>query len=130
MEIVSEPDMRSAEEAISGQVRTILRYLGVSTGDMEKGAMRFEANLAAHPRAGGAGEYGTKVEVKNLNSFKADRTRLPRDRAAECGAGGGGGVEQVTMGWDEERGATVLQRSKESSRTTATSPSRTCRRWS
>jgi len=114
MEIVSEPDIRSPEEARQYliKLRTILRYLGVSTADMEKGAMRCEANVSLRPV--GSKEYGTRVEVKNLNSFRSVKLALEYEierqkRLLEAG----GKVEQETMGWDESRGVTVLQRSKE-----------------
>jgi len=114
MEIVSEPDIRSPEEArlYLLKLHTILRYLGVSTGDMEKGAMRCEANVSLRPV--GAGEYGTRVEIKNLNSFRSVKLALEYEierqrRILEEG----GTVEQETMGWDEARNITVLQRSKE-----------------
>jgi len=114
MEIVSEPDIRSPEEARQYliKLRTILRYLGVSTADMEKGAMRCEANISLRPV--GSEEYGTRVEVKNLNSFRSVKLALEYEierqkRLLEAG----GRVEQETMGWDESRGVTVLQRSKE-----------------
>ncbi len=114
MEVVTEPDMRSADEAYAYLVklRQILRYLGVSTGDMEKGAMRCEANVSLRPV--GATEFGTKVEVKNLNSFKSVRLALEYEIQRQARIlDEGGQVDQVTMGWDENRGVTVVQRSKE-----------------
>ncbi len=114
MEIVSEPDMRSVEEVrlYALKLRQILRYLGVNSGDMEKGAIRFEANISLRPK--GAKEYGTRTEIKNLNSFRA----LLRSLEAEIERQrqileSGGVVVQETMGWDEERGVTVPQRGKE-----------------
>lgn len=114
MEIVSEADMRSAEEAYAYlvELRSILRYLGVNTGNMEEGAMRCEANVSVRPK--GAQEFGTKVEVKNLNSFRSVRLAIAYEierqtRLLERGER----VQQVTMGWDEERLQTVFQRSKE-----------------
>jgi aspartyl-tRNA(Asn)/glutamyl-tRNA(Gln) amidotransferase subunit B len=114
MEIVSQPDMRSADEAYAylTKLRQILRYLGVSSGDMEKGAMRCEANVSLRPV--GSTEYGTKVEVKNLNSFRSVRLALDYEIQRQSRVlDEGGSIEQVTMGWDEDRGATVVQRSKE-----------------
>ncbi len=115
LEIVSEPDLRTAEEAYAyvTRLRQILRYLGVSSGDMEKGAMRCEVNVSVRPV--GSTDLGTKVEIKNLNSFRSVRLALEYEierqiRLLERGEA----VRQVTMGWDEERGRTVLQRSKES----------------
>ncbi len=114
LEIVSEPDLRSIEEVRQyvTKLRTILRYLGVSSGDMEKGAMRFEANISLRPWGGE--EYGTRVEVKNLNSFRAVLNSLQYEveRQKEI-LQAGGKIEQETMGWDEVRGGTVPQRSKE-----------------
>ncbi|MCR4407876.1 MAG: Asp-tRNA(Asn)/Glu-tRNA(Gln) amidotransferase subunit GatB [Anaerolineae bacterium] len=114
MEIVSEPDMRSAAEAYAylTKLRQILRYLGVSSGDMEKGAMRCEVNVSLRPA--GTETLGTKVEIKNLNSFRSVKMALEYEiqRQAEI-LDKGGTVEQVTMGWDEERQRTVVQRSKE-----------------
>jgi len=114
MEIVSEPDIRTPEEARQYLIalRTILRYLGVSTGDMEKGAMRCEANISLRPA--GSDTLGVKVEVKNLNSFRSVKLALEYEiqrqrRVLEAG----GRIEQVTMGWDESAGRTVVQRSKE-----------------
>jgi aspartyl-tRNA(Asn)/glutamyl-tRNA(Gln) amidotransferase subunit B len=115
MEIVSEPDMHSVEEArlYSLKLRQILRYLGVSSGDMEKGAMRFEANISLRPE--GAKELSqTRVEIKNLNSLRAMMRSTEYEIARQTKILlAGGKVEQETMGWDEERGVTVTQRSKE-----------------
>ena len=114
LEIVTEPDLRTPEEARQYliKLRTILRYLDVSTGDMEKGAMRCEANVSLCPL--GSDEFGTKVEVKNLNSFRAVKLALEYEIQRQAKVmDAGGAVEQVTMGWDERRGITVVQRSKE-----------------
>jgi aspartyl-tRNA(Asn)/glutamyl-tRNA(Gln) amidotransferase subunit B len=114
MEIVSQPDMRSADEAYAylTKLRQILRYLGVSSGDMEKGAMRCEANVSLRPV--GSTEYGTKVEVKNLNSFRSVKLALDYEIQRQSQIlDEGGSIEQVTMGWNEDRGETVVQRSKE-----------------
>ncbi len=114
MEIVSRPDIRTPEEARQYliKLRTILRYLGVNSGNMEEGAMRCEANISLRPR--GRSELGTKVEVKNLNSFHSVKLALEYEieRQAKM-LEAGGRIEQVTMGWDEARGVTVVQRSKE-----------------
>jgi len=114
MEIVSEADLRSADEAYAyvTRLRQIVRYLGVSSGDMEKGAMRCEVNLSLRPV--GSDQLGTKVEVKNLNSFRSVRYAIAYEierqtRVLEDGEP----VIQVTMGWDEAAGVTREQRSKE-----------------
>ncbi|MFC2015665.1 Asp-tRNA(Asn)/Glu-tRNA(Gln) amidotransferase subunit GatB [Chloroflexota bacterium] len=116
LEIVTEPDIRSAEEArrYLSKLQTLLRYLGVSSGDMEKGAMRCEANVSLRPVE--TDGLGTKVEVKNLNSFRSVKLALEYEVARQAAAlDEGGQVRQVTMGWDERRGRTVEQRSKEES---------------
>lgn len=115
MEIVSEPDMHSVEEArlYSLKLRQILRYLGVSSGDMEKGAMRFEANISLRPK--GSTELApTRVEIKNLNSLHAmvHATEFEIGRQTKIRRAGGT-VEQETMGWDEAHNTTFTQRSKE-----------------
>ncbi|MGQ9599559.1 MAG: Asp-tRNA(Asn)/Glu-tRNA(Gln) amidotransferase subunit GatB [Anaerolineae bacterium] len=114
LEIVTEPDLRTPEEARHYliKLRTILRYLGVSSGDMEKGAMRCEANVSVRPV--GAQRFGTKVEVKNLNSFRAVKLALDYEIARQIQIlEQGGQIRQVTMGWNEGRGRTVEQRAKE-----------------
>ncbi|MBM3124186.1 MAG: Asp-tRNA(Asn)/Glu-tRNA(Gln) amidotransferase subunit GatB, partial [Chloroflexi bacterium] len=114
LEIVSEPDMRSVDQVLSyaTQIRAILRYLGVNSGDMEKGVLRFEANISVRPT--GSEELRTRTEIKNLNSFRA----LTRASAYEIERQvsvyeGGGTVVQETLGWDDGKGVTLSQRSKE-----------------
>ena len=114
MEIVSDSSLRSADEAFAylQKIRQLVRYLGASTGDMEKGAMRCEANVSVRPA--GASEYGTKVEVKNLNSFRSVRNAIQYEVERQIRAlAEGETIRQVTMGWDEGAGATRQQRSKE-----------------
>ncbi len=114
IEIVTEPDIQTPEEARQYliKLRTILRYLGVSTGDMEKGAMRCEANVSLRPV--GSGELGTKVEVKNLNSFRSVKLALDYEIERQARAlASNQPIRQVTMGWDERHGRTVEQRIKE-----------------
>jgi aspartyl-tRNA(Asn)/glutamyl-tRNA(Gln) amidotransferase subunit B len=114
MEIVSEPDLRSPEEARQYliKLRSVLQYLGVSTGNMEEGSFRCDANISVRPA--GVKELGPKVEVKNLNSFKAVflameyEAQRQRKAAAE-----GKRLMQETRGWVEAQGRTVTQRSKE-----------------
>ncbi len=115
LEIVTEPDMRSPAEAYAylTKLQRILRYLGVSTADMEKGAMRCEANVSVRPL--GQTHFGTKVEIKNLNSFRAVVQALEYEVARQIAVlEAGDRVVQVTMGWDEAHGRTVVQRTKES----------------
>jgi aspartyl-tRNA(Asn)/glutamyl-tRNA(Gln) amidotransferase subunit B len=114
LEIVSEPDMHSADDAraYGEALRDILRYLGVNSGDMEKGVIRFEANISVRPK--GSEKLGTRTEVKNLNSFRAMERAIQyeferQSRILEAGAK----VEQETLGWSEARGQTYSQRSKE-----------------
>jgi len=114
MEIVGEPDLRSPEEAREYLIKlhSILQYLGVSTGNMEEGSFRCDANISIRPR--GTSELSGKVEVKNMNSFRAVQHALQfeevrqRKMAAE-----GQRLVQETRGWVEEKGETVSQRSKE-----------------
>ncbi len=114
MEIVSEPDMRSADEARAYlvQLRQILRYLSVSNADMEKGSFRCDANVSLRPV--GSGELGAKVEIKNMNSFRGVHSALEYEvkRQAEL-LRAGSAIAQETRGWDEERQITLSQRYKE-----------------
>jgi aspartyl-tRNA(Asn)/glutamyl-tRNA(Gln) amidotransferase subunit B len=114
MEIVSEPDLRTAEEAYAyvSQLQQLVRYLGVSSGDMEKGAMRCEVNLSLRPV--GQTEFGTKVEIKNLNSFRTVRNAIAYEIERQSQLlNAGQAVRQVTIGWDETHNITVVQRTKE-----------------
>lgn len=114
MEIVSEPDLRSAEEARQYliKLRSILRYLGVSTGNMEEGSFRCDANVSIRPA--GSKEGFAKVEVKNMNSFKAVYRALEFEAVRQRKVvEEGGRLVQETRGWVEERGITQSQRSKE-----------------
>ncbi len=114
MEVVGEPDLRTADEAreYMTKLRSILRYIGVSTADMDQGSFRCDANVSVRPK--GSTEYGTKVEVKNMNSFRSvhDSIEYEIERQIKL-LEGGGRVEQETRGWDENREVTVSQRSKE-----------------
>lgn len=114
MEIVTEPDMNSVEEvkAFATALRALLRYLGVNSGDMEKGVIRFEANVSVRPK--GETRLGTRTEIKNLNSFRALVRAVDYEIRRQIGIlRSGGTVVQETMGWDESRGVTVPQRGKE-----------------
>ena len=114
MEIVSKPDLRSPAEARAylQKLRSIVRTLGVSTGNMEEGSFRCDANISMRPV--GATEYGTKAEVKNMNSFRSVFRALEYEirRQTEV-LERGERVVQETRGWDDARGITVSQRSKE-----------------
>jgi aspartyl-tRNA(Asn)/glutamyl-tRNA(Gln) amidotransferase subunit B len=114
MEIVTEPDLRSPEEARQFliKLRSILQYLGVSTGNMEEGSFRCDANVSIRPMD--SQKTLAKVEVKNMNSFKAVYRALEYEaerqrKAAEKGER----LIQETRGWVEEKSVTVSQRSKE-----------------
>lgn len=114
LEIVSEPDLHSAEEvrAYATSLRSLLRYLGVNSGDLQKGVLRIEPNVSV--RLVGTSQLGTRVEIKNLNSFRA----LERGVAYEIQRQSellrqGKKVRQETVGWDEMKGITVTQRVKE-----------------
>lgn len=115
LEIVTEPDMRSAEEAraYATKLHAILRYLGVNSGDMEKGVIRFEANVSV--REAGSDPFNTRTEIKNLNSFRAltQGTEYEIKRQSEIYSMGGT-VEQETLGFNEVTGKTYSQRGKES----------------
>ena len=114
MEIVSEPDIRSPEEARQYliKLRSILQYLGVSTGSMEAGSFRCDANISIRP-VGSTGFF-TKVEVKNMNSFRSVYRALEYEakRQREV-VESGGRIVQETRGWLDDRGETVSQRTKE-----------------
>ena len=114
MEMVTQPDLHSPAEARAylQKLRAILRSLGVSDADMEKGQLRCDVNVSLRPR--GAQSLGTKVEVKNLNSFRAVQRSLEFEIARQAEAlDRGERIEQETRGWVEDRGITVSQRSKE-----------------
>jgi aspartyl-tRNA(Asn)/glutamyl-tRNA(Gln) amidotransferase subunit B len=114
MEVVGEPDLRSPEEARQYLVklRSILQYLGVSTGNMEEGSFRCDANISVRPV--NAPISSVKVEVKNMNSFRAVYRAMDyearRQRKALADAKR---LVQETRGWVEDKGKTVSQRSKE-----------------
>jgi aspartyl-tRNA(Asn)/glutamyl-tRNA(Gln) amidotransferase subunit B len=116
MELVTEPDIKDADQAVAfaKELQLILRYLGVSDADMEKGQMRVEANVSLGTIVDGLLKLGTKVEVKNIASFKAvhDTIEYELKRQAEV-LESGEKVKQETRGWDDVKRATVSQRSKE-----------------
>jgi aspartyl-tRNA(Asn)/glutamyl-tRNA(Gln) amidotransferase subunit B len=114
MECVGEPDLRSADEAVAfveALARTF-RELGVSDVKMEEGSLRCDANVSVRLR--GASEYGTKAEIKNINSFRSLRRATESEIARQIRVvESGGRVIQETRGWDEGAGVTHSQRSKE-----------------
>jgi aspartyl-tRNA(Asn)/glutamyl-tRNA(Gln) amidotransferase subunit B len=114
MEVVSEPDLRSSEEArrYALALRGLMRAIGASDADMEKGQLRAEANVSVRRR--GESALGVKTELKNINSFRALKLAIDHEVARQVGVlESGGTVEQETRGWDEARGVTYSQRSKE-----------------
>src|SRR3989440_4572641 len=114
IEIVSEPDMRSPEEArlYMQKLREILVYLGVSSGRMEEGSLRCDANVSVRPR--GQEKLGVKTEIKNMNSFRSVERALAYEAQRQIEMlRKGERIHQETRGWVETRGITVPQRSKE-----------------
>ena len=114
MEIVSEPDMRSPLEArlYMQKLREILVYLGVSSGRMEEGSLRCDANISVRPR--GQKKLGVKTEIKNMNSFRSVERALIYEAQRQIELlRAGQAISQETRGWVETRGITVPQRSKE-----------------
>lgn len=114
LEIVSEPDMRSSEEARAymEELRTVLRYIGVCDGNLEEGSMRCDANISVRPI--GQKEFGTRAEIKNVNSFRALQRAIEYevDRQIEI-IEEGGEVIQETRLWDDNSGETKSMRGKE-----------------
>jgi len=114
VEIVSEPDIRSSEEAHAylTALRQIMLYTGVSDVNMEEGSLRCDANVSVRPR--GSKEFGTKVEVKNLNSFRFLQKALEYEIERHIGVlESGGRLTQETRLWNQAEGHTVGMRSKE-----------------
>ncbi|MDE2903242.1 MAG: Asp-tRNA(Asn)/Glu-tRNA(Gln) amidotransferase subunit GatB, partial [Chloroflexota bacterium] len=114
MEIVSEPDIRTPAEAMAygEKLRDLLRWIGVSTANMEDGALRIDANISVWPEGEPIGDV--KVEVKNMNSFRALGRALAFEIQRQTGLRERGQpIEQETRGWDETSGATRSQRTKE-----------------
>ncbi len=114
LEIVSEPDMRSSEEAKNymEELRNIVRYIGVCDGNLEEGSMRCDANISIMPK--GSKEFGTRAEIKNVNSFKALQRAIEYeiDRQIEL-VEDGEEVVQETRLWDDGEGVTKSMRGKE-----------------
>jgi aspartyl-tRNA(Asn)/glutamyl-tRNA(Gln) amidotransferase subunit B len=121
LEIVTHPDLESAEDAVifGKELRNICRFLGVSEGDMQRGHMRFEPNINVIIDTGDGREYVTPiVEIKNLNSFRALRSAIEHEHHRQVQAWQSNGLTMApgrksTRGWDDARQVTVLQREKE-----------------
>jgi aspartyl-tRNA(Asn)/glutamyl-tRNA(Gln) amidotransferase subunit B len=116
LEIVSEPDMRSADDAVAylTRLKLLLRHLDVSDCDMEKGSLRCDVNVSLRPLGDTA--LGTRVEIKNLNSFKAVEKAIGFEIARHTAVlDAGGSIQQATLLWDEDREETRLMRTKEES---------------
>ena len=114
VEIVSEPDISTAEEAVEyvKKLRTILRYIEVCDGNMEEGSLRCDANVSVRPV--GQSELGTKTEIKNLNSFRFIQRAIEYEiKRQEAVLRGGGNVVQETRLFDSQKGITFAMRSKE-----------------
>ena len=114
LEIVSEPDMRSSEEARAymEELRNIVRYIGVCDGNLEEGSMRCDANISVMPK--GSDKFGTRAEIKNINSFSALQRAIEYeiDRQIDI-VEEGGEVDQETRLWDDNQKVTKTMRSKE-----------------
>jgi aspartyl-tRNA(Asn)/glutamyl-tRNA(Gln) amidotransferase subunit B len=116
MEIVTEPDIRTPEQArrYAEELQLLLRTIGASDAEMEKGQLRVEANVSIRPR--GSEPFGTRVEVKNMNSFRSVERAIAHEIERQAAAiERGEAVVQETRGWDEDRGRTFHQRTKEDS---------------
>jgi aspartyl-tRNA(Asn)/glutamyl-tRNA(Gln) amidotransferase subunit B len=114
MEIVSEPDLRSPKEAAEymKKLRTVLRYLGVCDGNMEQGSLRCDANVSVRPE--GQKEFGTRAEVKNINSFRFVEKAIEYEIKRQIKViGEGGTIVQETRLWNADKGITESMRSKE-----------------
>lgn len=115
MELVTEPVIKSAEEAgkFARELQLLLRYLGASEANMERGEMRVEANVSVAPEGERSAAY---VEIKNLNSFKAMERAVEYEiKRQQSVLKAGGVIEKQTLGWDDAKQATFPQRSKEGS---------------
>ncbi len=115
IEVVSEPDLRSAEEAAEylRTMRQLVRFLGISDGNMEEGSLRCDANVSIRPR--GTTALGVRTELKNINSFKYVQKAIEHEIARQTAIRRGGGqIVMETRGWDAQTGTSRSQRSKES----------------
>ncbi|MEO7230295.1 MAG: Asp-tRNA(Asn)/Glu-tRNA(Gln) amidotransferase subunit GatB, partial [Candidatus Limnocylindrales bacterium] len=116
MEIVTEPDIRTAEQArrYAEELQLLLRAIGASDADMERGQMRVEANVSLRPR--GTEAFGTRVEVKNMNSFRSVERAINHEIERQGAILDAGDVLVMeTRGWSDDRGETYRMRAKETS---------------
>jgi aspartyl-tRNA(Asn)/glutamyl-tRNA(Gln) amidotransferase subunit B len=116
MEIVTDPDIRTAEAArrYAEELQLLLRTIGASDADMERGQMRAEANVSLRPL--GTEAFGTRVEVKNMNSFRSLERAIDFEISRQAAAlDAGEAIHQETRGWSDDRGVTYHMRSKETS---------------
>ena len=114
MEIVSEPDISSPEEAklYCAKMRQLLVWIGVNNGNLDEGAMRFDVNVSVRPK--GTSAFGVKIEIKNINSIRSvERSLIYEIERQTKVLQGGGTLIQETRGWNEDTGVTEGQRSKE-----------------
>jgi len=114
LEIVSEPELRSAREAVAymKKIHTLVRYLGICDGNMQEGSFRCDANVSVRPK--GQAEFGTRAEIKNLNSFRFVERAINYEIERQIDViEGGGKVVQETRLYDPDRGETRSMRSKE-----------------
>src|SRR4029078_2876483 len=116
MEIVTDPVIHTAEQArrYAEELQLVMRTIGASDADMERGQMRVEANVSLRPR--GTEPFGTRVEVKNMNSFRSVEHAIAYEIERQAAALDAGEIlTQDTRGWDEDRAETYVMRSKEDS---------------
>ena len=116
MEIVTDPDIRTAEQArrYAEELQLLLRTIGASDADMERGQMRVEANVSLRPR--GSSQYGTRIEVKNMNSFRSVERAIAFEIERQSAAlDAGETLHLETRGWSDDKSATYHMRSKETS---------------
>lgn len=114
IEIVSEPDIRSADEAKAylDTIHTTLLYLGISDAKMQEGSVRCDVNVSVRPK--GSTEFGTRVEMKNVNSFSAAHRAITYEANRQIDVlSHGGKIEQETRKWDDVKGRSIVLRSKE-----------------
>ena len=116
MEIVTEPDVRTGEQArrYAEELQLLMRSIGASDADMERGQMRVEANVSLRPR--GSEPFGTRVEIKNMNSFRSVERAIAHEIERQAAVLDAGELlAQETRGWHEDRGETYRMRVKETS---------------